>query len=191
MKPMKFGMGQAVRRSEDARFITGAGHYATDHQPQGQVRAFLVRAPHAHARFKIRNLDAVRAMKGVLLAWGAEDVADIGIVPCQALIKNTDDSKVVQTDYAVLARGEVRHIGDAVAFIVAKTLEQAKDAAEALDVAYEDLPITVGIEAALKKPGDFRIIGKRIRGVDNMDIVTGLSITLRVGPTSSKNLRSS
>lgn len=151
MKPIKFGMGQAVRRSEDARFITGSGHYPTDYQPEGQVRAVLVRAPHAHARFTIRNLDAVRAMKGVLLAWGAEDVADIGIVPCLTLLKNRDNSKVQQTEYAVLCKGEVRHIGDAVAFIVAKTLAQAKDAAEALEVTYEDLPLAVGIEAAMAK----------------------------------------
>lgn len=151
MKPMKFGMGQSVRRSEDARFITGAGHYPTDYQPEGRVFSAFVRSPHAHARFTIANVADVRAMKGVSLVWTAEDVTDISLVPCQALIGNSDGSQVQQTDYAVLAKGEVRHVGDAVAFIVAKTLAQAKDAAEALDIRYTALPPAVGIEAAMKK----------------------------------------
>jgi carbon-monoxide dehydrogenase large subunit len=144
-------MGQAVRRTEDARFITGTGHYATDYRPDGTLSAVLVRSPHAHATFTIRNLDEVRAMKGVKLAWSAADVADLGPLPCQALQKNSDGSRMVATDYAVLAKGEVRHIGDAVAFVVARSLDEAKLAAEALDIAYEDLPAVVGIEAAMER----------------------------------------
>lgn len=147
----KFGKGQAVRRSEDARFITGKGHYATDYQPEGAVFAAFLRSPHAHARFTVNNVDEVKARKGVLVVWTHADVADIGAVPCLALIKNSDGSQVKQTDYAVLAKGEVRHIGDAVAMVVAKTLAQAREAVEALDVAYEPLPAAVGVEAALKK----------------------------------------
>ena len=150
MKPMKFGMGQSVRRTEDARFITGNGHYATDYQPDGAVYAVVVRATHAHATFTIDNLAEVRALKGVLLAWGAEDVADIGMVSCQAMQKNDDGKRMVQTDYAVLAKGEVRHIGDAVAFIVGRTLAQARDAAEQLQITYTDLPAAVGALEALK-----------------------------------------
>ncbi|HRK24814.1 MAG TPA: xanthine dehydrogenase family protein molybdopterin-binding subunit [Beijerinckiaceae bacterium] len=149
MRPMKFGMGQAVRRKEDQRFITGAGHYATDYRPEGALTAVLVRSPHAHATFTIANIDDVRAMKGVRLAWSAADVADLGPLPCQALQRNLNGKRMVATDYAVLARGEVRHVGDAVAFIVASTLEQAKDAAEALEVHYEELPAAVGIAAAM------------------------------------------
>lgn len=149
MKPMKFGMGQSVRRTEDARFITGAGHYATDYMADGAVQAVLVRSPHAHARFSIANLADVRKMKGVLLVWAAEDVTDLKPIPCQAMQKNADGSPMAATEYAVLARGETRHVGDAVAFVVAKTLAQAKDAAEALQIAYEDLPAAVGAEAAL------------------------------------------
>ena len=150
MRPMKFGMGQAVRRTEDQRFITGTGHYATDYRPEGALFAAFVRSPHAHARFTITNIDDVRAMKGVKLAWSAADVADLGPVPCQALQKNADGSKMVATDYPVLAKGEVRHIGDAVAMIVATSLSAAKDAAEALAVDYSDLPLVVGAEAALE-----------------------------------------
>lgn len=150
MQPMKFGMGQAVRRTEDQRFITGKGHYATDYQPDGMLNAVVVRSPHAHATFDIVNADAVRAMKGVKLVWSAADVTDIGPVPCQALQKNQDGNRMVATDYAVLAKGKVRHIGDAVAFIVARSLAEAKDAAEALDVTYHDLPVTIGAEAALQ-----------------------------------------
>ena len=151
MRPMKFGMGQAVRRTEDQRFITGHGHFATDYQPEGALAAVVVRSPHAHARFSIGNLDAVRAMKGVRLAWSAADVADLAPIPCQALQKNADGKRMVATEYRVLATGEVRHVGDAVAFIVARTLNEARDAAEALDVAYEDLPVAVGAEAAMAK----------------------------------------
>ena len=151
MKPMKFGMGQSVRRVEDQRFITGTGHYPTDYQPAGAVHAVLLRSTHAHATFDVGNLDAVRAMKGVLLVWTHADVTNIATVPCQALMNHGDGSSMVRTPYAVLARGEARHIGDAIAFIVAKTLEQAKEASEAIEVTYQSLPATIGAEAALKK----------------------------------------
>jgi carbon-monoxide dehydrogenase large subunit len=151
MKTMKFGMGQSVRRSEDARFITGNGHYATDYAPDGALSAYFVRSPHAHATFTIRNLETVRKMKGVKAVWTHEDVADLGIVPCQALIPSSDGSGTRQTEYAVLCKGETRHVGDCVAFIVATTLAQAKDAAEALEIDYKELPVVVGIEAAMKK----------------------------------------
>lgn len=151
MKPTKFGMGQAVRRVEDQRFVTGNGHYATDYQPEGRVFAAFVRSPHAHATFKIRNADEVRAMKGVLLVLTPEDVADLGTIPCLAMMPNSDGTAMAKTPYAALAQGEVRHVGDTLAMVVGRSLMQAKDAAEALDVAYSSLPAAVGSIAAMKK----------------------------------------
>ncbi|HRJ68798.1 MAG TPA: xanthine dehydrogenase family protein molybdopterin-binding subunit [Beijerinckiaceae bacterium] len=151
MKPMKFGMGQAVRRVEDQRFITGSGHYATDYRPDGVTYAAFVRSPHAHATFAIRNVEAVRALKGVLLVLTPEDVAGLNPIPCQAILKNSDGSSMVRTPYAALAQGEVRHVGDTVAMVVAKSLAQAKDAAEALEIDWKAMPAAVGIKAAMKK----------------------------------------
>lgn len=152
MRPMKFGMGQALMRVEDHRFLTGQGHYATDYRPKGQLHGFVLRAPFASATFTLGDLAAARAMPGVRLILTHAEVAHLGDLPCQAPIKNTDGSMPPMPSYPVLPKDRVRHVGEAVAFIVAETLEQAKDAAEAIEIRWKEAPVVSDVAAA-RQPG--------------------------------------
>jgi aerobic carbon-monoxide dehydrogenase large subunit len=150
MRPMKFGVGQPVRRVEDARLVTGQGRYTDDYAPDGTVHACVLRSPHAHARFTIGDLSEVRSRPGVLLVLTHEEVKDLGDLPCLAPAENADGSEMKVPSYPLLCRDEVRHVGDAVAFVVAKTMLQARDAAEAIPIEWEPLDGVVGIEEAEK-----------------------------------------
>lgn len=145
----KFGIGQPLRRVEDARLLTGAGRYGDDHVPEACLHAALLRSPHAHARFRITDLDTARAMPGVHLVLTAADVAHLGAIKCQAPVPNDDGSQNHLAHIPVLARDTAKHVGDAIVFVVAETLAQARDAVEAIGIAYEVLPAVVGIRKAL------------------------------------------
>lgn len=148
MRPMKFGMGQALTRVEDQRFLTGQGRYATDYRAKGQLAGFVLRAPFASATFTMGDLTTARAMPGVRLILTHAEVAHLGDLPCQAPIKNTDGTLSPIPSYPVLPKDRVRHVGEAVAFIVAETLEQARDAAEAIDIRWKDAPVVSDVAAA-------------------------------------------
>ncbi len=105
MKPMKFGVGQAVRRVEDVRFITGRGAYGADHLPAGALYAVFLRSPQAHARFSFGDLETARSMPGVEAVYTAEDFAALGDLPCLS-IPETHDRKAPLTSYPILAKGE-------------------------------------------------------------------------------------
>ncbi len=141
----KFGIGQSARRKEDDPLLRGRGRYVADVVPEGTLHAVVVRSTHAHARFRLDAAKA-RAMPGVRLVLTGEDVKDVGLMPMQAGVPDVD---IPVPPYPVLARGEVQHVGDAVAFVVADTLEQARDAAEAIDIQWEALPHVIGAVAAL------------------------------------------
>jgi len=143
---MKFGFGQPLKRKEDDALVRGAGRYIADVMPDGALQAVVVRSPHAHAKFTIRDLSAVRAMKGVRLVLTAADVADLGPMPTPGVIPGPT---IDVPYYPVLARDVVKHVGDAVAFVVADTLAQARDAAEAIAIDWQELPHVVGAMAAL------------------------------------------
>jgi carbon-monoxide dehydrogenase large subunit len=142
---MKFGVGQAIARKEDDPLIRGRGHYVADYAPDGSLHGLVVRSPHAHARFSI-DATRARALAGVRLVLTAADIADLGPMPCTAGIPG---QKLDVPPYPVLAHDEVRHVGDAVAFVVADTLDIARDAAEALDITWQEKPAVIGGEAAL------------------------------------------
>lgn len=148
MQHRKFGMGQAPSRVEDERFITGRGNFATDACAPSQAVGFVLRATHASAEFSLSNLEAARAMPGVLAVYTHADVAHLGALPCQAPVKNSDGTYPPMPAYPVLPERRVRHMGEALAFVVAETLEQAKDAAEAIGVRYAVLPVVASIAAA-------------------------------------------
>jgi len=149
MRPMKFGFGQPVRRVEDHRLTTGAGRYTDDTAVEGALHAFVLRSQYAHATFTIRDKEAARKMKGVKLILTGPDVAHLGDIPCKGLIKTLSGEPVTPTHVPVLPIDTVRHVGEAVAFIVAETLDQARDAAEAMDIEWESLPSVTGISEAL------------------------------------------
>jgi aerobic carbon-monoxide dehydrogenase large subunit len=146
MAPTKFGFGAALPRKEDDALLRGAGRYVADHAPEGTLHAVLLRSPHAHARFRITDVGKAGAMPGVALVVTAQDTAGLGDLPCQGEIPGTD---IVVPPYPVLARDEVRHVGDAIAFVVADTPEKARDAAEAIAVAWEPVAPVIGAAAAL------------------------------------------
>jgi carbon-monoxide dehydrogenase large subunit len=151
MKHMKFGVGQPMRRVEDHRLIRGAGSFATDYAPDRLVYAHVLRSPHAHAKFRFTDLETARGMKGVLAILTHADVAELGDIPCKGLIQTTSGKPVQTAPYPVLPRDEVRHVGDAVAFVVAVSVERARDAAEAVGIEWTPLPAAIGMEAAMKQ----------------------------------------
>ena len=148
----KFGIGQPVTRYEDKRLTTGAGSYVDDIELANQSFAIFVRSPHAHARILNIETDAARALPGVLGVYTATDLkaAGIGNIPCLAAVKNHDASSIVTPPRPALATDRVRHVGDAVAMVVAETIDQAQDAAEQIWVDYEELPCVVNTDKALK-----------------------------------------
>jgi aerobic carbon-monoxide dehydrogenase large subunit len=147
MAPIKFGVGQSVLRKEDDALIRGRGRYTDDHAPQASLHALVLRSPHAHAKF---TLDAARArgLPGVATILTAEDVRDLGGLPC---LFNLEVNPFKAPPYAILAHGVVRHVGDAVAFVVAETIDQARDAIEAIEVEWTQLAAVVGVANAVKK----------------------------------------
>jgi aerobic carbon-monoxide dehydrogenase large subunit len=136
------GIGAAVRRKEDQRFITGKGHYTDDISRPGQTHAYFLRSPHAHARFKRIDTAEAAAAPGVLaVLTGAELAADkIGNLICGWMIHSKDGSPMKMAPHPALANGKACHVGDPVAVVIAETLAQAKDAAEKVTLDYEVLP---------------------------------------------------
>jgi aerobic carbon-monoxide dehydrogenase large subunit len=146
--PIKFGVGQSVLRKEDDALIRGKGRYTDDHAPQASLHALVLRSPHAHAKFAI-DASKARALPGVALILTAEDVKDLGGLPC---LFNFEVDPFTGPPYPILAGDEVRHVGDAVAFVVADTIDHARDAIEAVDVDWTPLPAVSGVVNAVK-PG--------------------------------------
>jgi aerobic carbon-monoxide dehydrogenase large subunit len=139
------GIGAAVRRKEDLRFITGKGQYTDDVTRPGETRAIFVRAPHAHANIKrIDKNEAVQMPGVVAVLTGAELAADkIGNLICGWMIHSKDGSPMKMAPHPALASGKVNHVGDAVAVVIAETGAIARDAAEKVKVDYEVLPAVV------------------------------------------------
>jgi len=150
MRPMKFGFGQPVRRVEDQRLTTGTGRYTDDIAAEGALHAFVLRSPYAHARFSIGDTEAARNLKGVKLILTGKDVSGYGDLPCKGHIKTTSGEMSKSLPVPVLPADTVRHVGEAIAFIVAETLAQARDAAEAIEIDWDPLPAVTGIAEALE-----------------------------------------
>ncbi|MEA2831073.1 MAG: aerobic carbon-monoxide dehydrogenase large subunit [Bradyrhizobium sp.] len=147
MAPIKFGVGQSVLRKEDDALIRGNGRYTDDHAPQATMHALVLRSPHAHAKFTI-NATRARGLPGVGTILTAEDVRDLGDLPC---LFNLEVDPFTGPPYPILARDEVRHVGDAVAFVVADTLDRARDALEAIELEWSPLPAVIGVANAVKQ----------------------------------------
>src|ERR1044071_6101575 len=136
------GIGAAVRRKEDQRFVTGKGHYTDDVNRPGQCYAYFLRSPHAHARIKAIDGAAAAKMPGVLAVLTGDALAadKIGNLICGWMITSKDGSQMKMAPHPAIAHGKANYVGDAVAVVVAETLSQAKDAAEKIKVDYEVLP---------------------------------------------------
>lgn len=145
--PIKFGVGQSVLRKEDDALIRGKGRYTDDYAPQAALRCLMLRSPHAHATYTI-DVSRARALPGVALILTADDVGDLGNLPC---LFNLETDPFTGPPYPILAAGEVRHVGDSIAFVVAETIDQARDAIEAIEVKWSPLPAVTGVVNAVKK----------------------------------------
>ena len=147
------GIGAPVRRTEDFRFITGKGQYTDDINRAGQAHAYFLRSPHAHAEIVKIDMNKAKSMEGVLAIFTGDDLAadKIGGLICGWMIHNKDGSPMRAGGHPALAQGKVRYVGDHVAVVIAETYQQAKDAAEAIDVTYKTLPAAADIESAVKK----------------------------------------
>jgi aerobic carbon-monoxide dehydrogenase large subunit len=158
---MNAGIGQTVRRKEDARLVTGRGNYSDDVNLPGQAYGAAVRSPHAHALIRAIDVAAARAMPGVLAVLTGQDALADGLTriphlaaagtPPDIVLHNRDGSPVPVAPHYVLPTDRVRHVGAAIAFVIAETVAQAKDAAEMVVVDYELLPAVVDATAAVAK----------------------------------------
>ena len=145
-------IGQSVRRKEDVRFLTGAGQYTDDVTFPHQTCGYFLRSPHAHAKIRTIDLTQAKAAPGVVAIFTGEDLTGVNGLPCGWLITGTDGKPMNEPPHPVLAQGKVRHVGDQVALVIAESANQAKDAAELIEVDYEVLPAVVNCVDALK-PG--------------------------------------
>jgi carbon-monoxide dehydrogenase large subunit len=151
----KYGVGQPVRRNEDPRLLTGRGKFNDDVARDGDAVGYVLRSPHAHA--DILSIDTSRAatMPGVLSVLTGQDLADDGIgtfpgpPPFFASLTKPDGSPLIYPPQHALTSDRVRYVGDPVAFIIAETLDQARDASEAIEVDYGPLASVVDTAAAM------------------------------------------
>jgi aerobic carbon-monoxide dehydrogenase large subunit len=148
----KFGIGQPVLRSEDPVLVRGEGRFTDDVSLLRQAYAVIVRSRHAHGVLRGIATDAARQMKGVLGIYTAADLAGYGTLKCIVPFKNRDGSEMKKPPRHALATDKVRYVGDPVAIVVAETLLQAKDAAEAVELDVESLNAVTDPEEAAR-PG--------------------------------------
>jgi aerobic carbon-monoxide dehydrogenase large subunit len=148
----KFGIGQAVRRVEDRRFLLGQGRYVDDISLPEQCHAVTLLSPHAHARIKRIDVAKAKAAPGVLcVLTGADAAAEkLGSFTAHLMPEDFGAPKGHRTFQPLLNAEKVRFVGDRVAFVVAETLSQARDAAELIEVDYEPLPAVVNLEDSAK-----------------------------------------
>jgi carbon-monoxide dehydrogenase large subunit len=139
-------VGKRMKRKEDPRLIQGISHYTDDLKLVGMLYCAFARSPHAHAKITDIRTDAAKAMAGVVGVYTGDDTAGVGPVPCAIQMP---DLKVPK--HPVLAIGRVRYVGEPVAVVVAEDFYTARDAAEAVEVDYEPLPVVTDMEKALGK----------------------------------------
>jgi len=147
----QFGVGQAVRRVEDERLLTGQGQYGDDVNRPGQAYGYLLRSPLAHALVTRLDVSAARGAPGVLAVLTGPDLdaAGIGGIPCVAPMKGRGGAATIQPRFPVLAGERVRHVGQPVAFVVAASLAAARDAAELIEADYDPQPAVSATAEAL------------------------------------------
>ena len=143
------GIGAAVRRKEDLRFVRGAGKYTDDMNLEGQAYAYILRSPHAHASIRSIDTSAARASDGVIAVFTAEDMTAVGGIPCGWQVHSKDGNPMAEPKHPVLAEGKVRHTGDPVAVVIAASRTQARDASEGIIIDYDVLDAVVDMQQAV------------------------------------------
>ncbi len=147
----EFGIGQPVPRTEDPRLLRGGGKYGDDFTLARQAIGYILRSPHANAKIRSIDTTAAKAAPGVLLVLTGEDWANAGFGPFPVLVQRQkrDGTPMHAAPRAALAKDQVRLVGDNVAFVVAETMAQAKDAAELIEIDYEPLPSVTAVTDAI------------------------------------------
>jgi carbon-monoxide dehydrogenase large subunit len=142
MDTEQYGIGQPVLRKEDVRFITGKGRYTDDINLDGQAHGVILRSSFAHADFKITDIETAKSMPGVIdiLTYADCEADGLPPIPCQVDIKCATGEKMFVPPRHLLAKDRVRFTGEPIAFVIAETRIQAMDAAEAIEIEYEELP---------------------------------------------------
>ena len=144
------GIGKAVRRKEDQRFVTGKGRYTDDINRPGQTHAYFLRSPHAHAKIKSIDCTEANAAPGVVAIFTGADVAKDGLggLICGWTVHSKDGTPMKQGAHPILALDTVRYVGDHVAMVIAETYLEAKSAAELIDVDYDVLDAAPSVATA-------------------------------------------
>jgi carbon-monoxide dehydrogenase large subunit len=147
--PAKFGLGASIQRIEDKNLITGHGRYTSDITPAGTVVGYVIRSQMAHARFTLSGVEEARAAPGIHMVLTGEDIPDLGDIPCKGLVREVNGKWPWIPPRPVLNLSTVRHVGDPIAFVVADTVNEAKTAAELIDIDYVPLDVAVDTKTAL------------------------------------------
>lgn len=148
--PPKYGMGARAKRTEDKALVTGHGHFTDDYTPEGTLQAYVLRSAMAHAKIKVGDLAAARAMPGVKLILTHDDLDGINGLPCKGKIRQVDGTHPWMPEHPLLCGDVVRHVGDPILFIVADTVEQAKMASESVEIDYDPLPAVADLRRAVE-----------------------------------------
>jgi len=143
-------IGKSVKRVEDKRFTTGRGNYTDDIVLPYQTYASFVRSQYAHARIAHVDISDAREMPGVIAIFTGADVAELNGVPCGWQVTGKNGEPMKEPKHALLVADKARYVGDAIALVIAETKEQATDAAEAINVEYEELPCVIDAAKAVQ-----------------------------------------
>ncbi|KZY49252.1 xanthine dehydrogenase family protein molybdopterin-binding subunit [Sulfitobacter sp. KE29] len=145
------GIGASSKRREDIRFLTGSGRYTDDINLRRQTHVFFLRSDVAHGRLTGVDTSAAEGMPGVLKIFTGADFAEVGGMPCGWQVTDKHGQPMQEPKHPVLAHEKVRHVGEPIAAVVAETLAQARDAAEAIVVDIDALPAVVNMKDAVKE----------------------------------------
>ena len=149
--PKDGGIGASSKRREDIRFLTGEGNYTDDINLHGQAHVFFLRSDIAHGVLNSVDTSAAEGMPGVVKIFTGADFAEVGSIPCGWQVTDKHGEPMQEPRHPVLAEGKVRHVGEPIAAVVAETLSQARDAAEAIVVDITDLPAVVDMKQAVQE----------------------------------------
>ena len=148
---IKSGIGASSKRREDVRFLTGNGNYTDDINIRGQAYVFFLRSDIAHGTLNSVDTSAAAAMPGVVQIFTGADFEAVGGIPCGWLVTDKHGEPMQEPKHPVLAHGKVRHVGEPIAAVVADSLEQARDAAEAIEVDISELSAVINMKDAFKE----------------------------------------
>ncbi|ANP38542.1 carbon-monoxide dehydrogenase [Phaeobacter gallaeciensis] len=149
--PKDSGIGASPKRREDVRFLTGTGNYTDDINLNNQAYVHFLRSDVAHGKINGIDTSAAAAMPGVIRIFTGADFEGVGSIPCGWQVTDRHGEPMQEPAHPVLAQGKVRYVGDAIAAVVAESREEARDAAEAIELDIEELPAVIDMKEAVKE----------------------------------------